>query len=241
MLDQLAERNVYVDGEAREAWFVDSETLTATRLTLPEEAAARAVRRETTRGGGHAHHPDSLLDDALARLDETTEVTVGTDARVAGREVYELILEPRTDDTLIGEIRFAIDGENGVALAASVTARGADDPAFEVAFSRVSFAGPGRLRLRVHAPRRLPSGRRGAAAAERRGVGAGTRLKGHPGDATGPAVYGEGWSAVVELSGADAGGGVLSQLDPDELGMLQRVTTPPSTEGECCRCRSSAC
>ena len=38
---------------------------------------------------------------------------VGTDARVAGRDVYELVLTPRTEDTLVGEIRFAIDGENG--------------------------------------------------------------------------------------------------------------------------------
>jgi hypothetical protein len=31
---------------------------------------------------------------------------------------------------------------------------------------------------------------------------------------------------VVELSGADAGAGVLTELDADELRMLQRVTTP---------------
>jgi hypothetical protein len=50
--------------------------------------------------------------------------------------------------------------------------------------------------------------------------------QGRPGDGTGAAVHGEGWSAVVELSGADAGAGVLTELDADELRMLQRVTTP---------------
>ena len=83
-----------------------------------------------------------MLDQALADLDETTEVTVGTDARVAGRDVYELILTPRTEDTLVGEIRFAIDGENGVALAASVTARGASEPAFQTGFTQVDFSVP---------------------------------------------------------------------------------------------------
>ena len=83
-----------------------------------------------------------MLDEALTRLDETTEVTVGTDSRVAGRDVYELILVPRTADTLVGEVRFAIDGENGVALAASVTARGASAPAFEIAFTQVDFSAP---------------------------------------------------------------------------------------------------
>ena len=35
VLDQLGERNVYVDGEADEVWYVDSETQTATRSRCP--------------------------------------------------------------------------------------------------------------------------------------------------------------------------------------------------------------
>ena len=69
-------------------------------------------------------------------------MSVGTDARVAGREVYELVLEPQDPDTLVGEVSVSIDGENGVPLAASVTARGADEPAFSVAFTDVSFEAP---------------------------------------------------------------------------------------------------
>ena len=83
-----------------------------------------------------------MLDEALAKLDESTDVSVGTDGRVAGREVYELVLEPRDDDTLVGEVSVAIDGETGVALAASVTARGAEEPAFSVAFTDISFEAP---------------------------------------------------------------------------------------------------
>jgi hypothetical protein len=225
VLDQLAERNVYVDGKAREAWFVDSETLTATRLTLPEETAIEQFKGDAPEAGDTLTTPESMLDDALARLDETTDVSVGTDARVAGREVYELILKPRTDDTLVGELRFAIDGENGTALAASITPRGADDPAFEVAFSEVSFEAPdasvfaftpgGDFRVADEALP-LPSA----------GEWAQHKEHANPGDTAGPVVYGEGWSTVVELQGADAGGSVLTQLDPDELGMLQRVTTP---------------
>ena len=158
VLDDLAERNVYLDGDAGEAWFVDSETKTATRFSVPEgtdldalkadaeaqaeDAAAEARARLEAESGAPLPTPEQLLDDALAKLDETTEVSVGTDGRVAGREVYELVLEPRTDETLVGELRFAIDGENGVPLAASVTARGADEPAFSVAFTDVSFEAP---------------------------------------------------------------------------------------------------
>ena len=38
VLDQLGERNVYVDGAANQVWYVDSETQTATQLTLPSDA-----------------------------------------------------------------------------------------------------------------------------------------------------------------------------------------------------------
>ena len=166
-----------------------------------------------------------MLDEALAGLDETTEVTVGTDARVAGRDVYELILTPRTADTLVGELRFAIDGENGVALAASVTARGADEPAFEIALhagraSRLPIPRSSRSRPATtsRSPRRTcscPRPRTGPQAPPRRMA------------TDAPVVYGEGWSAVVELpERSEAGSGnVFAGLDPEQLAMLESVTT----------------
>lgn len=214
VLDRLGERNVYVDHGAETAWFVDSESQTATRIALPAGESS---------GAGDADHalptPDEMLDEALEGLDATTEVTVGTDARVAGREVYELILEPRTEDTLVGEVRFAIDGENGAALAASVTARGAGAPAFEVAYTRIDFAAPdpgvfvfepGADMVVAEKDLTRPDD------AE------------HEGDAKGddaaPVVIGEGWATVVALTAAD-GSGVPQALDPAQLTMLERVTT----------------
>ena len=163
-----------------------------------------------------------MLDQALADLDETTEVTVGTDARVAGRDVYELVLTPRTADTLVGEVRFAIDGENGVALAASVTARGAAEPAFQTGFTQVDFSAPdpavfaftpGDDITVTEKDVALPTG-----APERR------RRRRMP---HAPVVYGEGWSAVVELPTRPRGGraDVFSGLDPEQLAMLESVTT----------------
>ena len=158
VLDRMAERNVYLS--PTEAWYVDSETQAATHLTLPEgtdveqlkaDAQAEAQRlADEAKAEAEARLPDGqslptpqeVLDQALARLDETTAVSVGTDGRVAGREAYELVLEPRTSDTLVGEIRVAIDGENGAALAASITARGASDPAYSIGYSEVSFQAP---------------------------------------------------------------------------------------------------
>jgi outer membrane lipoprotein-sorting protein len=151
VLDRLAERDVYVSEEG--AWIYDSAEKAATHVTV-DQAALDALEAEAEAHGEDAQArleeelgaplptPEEVLDQALAKLDETTEVSVGTDARVAGREVYELVLAPRDAETLVGEIVVAIDGETGVALAASVTARDAEEPAFSVAFTNVSFEAP---------------------------------------------------------------------------------------------------
>ncbi|MEI3844891.1 MULTISPECIES: LolA family protein [unclassified Microbacterium] len=214
VLDQLGERNVYVEKEAGEAWFVDSESQTATRLTVPAGASPGAGDADRT-----LPTPDRMLDEALARLDATTEVTVGTDARVAGREVYELLIVPRMEDTLVGEVRFAIDGENGAALAASVTARGASAPAFEIAFTRIDFSAPapdtfafepGADMVVVEKDLTGPDDAEHERDAEK-------------GDAA-PVVIGEGWATVVALTAAD-GSGVPQALEPAQLAMLESVTT----------------
>lgn len=222
VLDQLGERNVYVDGAANQVWYVDSETQTATQLTLPSDAEIDGLHSDAPVPQEPLPTPDEMLDQALATLDESTEVTVGTDARVAGRDVYELVLTPRTTDTLVGEIRFAIDGENGVALAASVTARGASEPAFRTGFTQVDFAAPdpavfaftpGDDITVTQKDISLPSG-----APDHDDATA---------DAASPVVYGEGWSAVVELpsSGEAGAADVFAGLDPEQLARLNSVTT----------------
>ena len=218
VLDQLGERNVYVDGVADDIWYVDSETKTATKVTVPARGAQSTPERDET-----LPTPDEMLDGALSRLDETTEVTVGTDGRVAGREVYELILAPRTGDTLVGEVRFAIDGENGAALAASVTARGESAPAFQVAFTQVDFSAPDPAVFAFEPGDDITVAEKDVSRSD--------ATEGAPHDMTKtdaaePVVFGEGWSSVIELPDASNGGGesVFSGLDAEQLAMLQRVT-----------------
>ncbi|WP_404434476.1 DUF2092 domain-containing protein [Microbacterium lacus] len=230
VLDRLGERNVYVDGDAEQIWFVDSETQTATKLTLPSEAELDALHSEAQPDAAPARPdaegalptPDDMLDQALARLDESTEVTVGADARVAGRDVYELILAPRTTDTLVGELRFAIDGETGAAVAASVTARGASEPAFEIAFTQVDFTAPDPSVFAFEPGADITITEKDLALPTSRPDQDDTTT-----DASAPVVIGEGWSAVAVLpSSSEASGqNVFAGLDPEQLAMLATVTT----------------
>ncbi|MDN3495697.1 hypothetical protein QL996_07150 [Planococcus sp. APC 4015] len=226
VLDRLGERNIYVDGDARQVWYVDSESRSATKLVLPSEEDISAAYGDDVAPsvpGESAATPDEMLDQALARLDESTDVTVGTDARVAGREVYELILAPRTDDTLVGKLRFAIDGETGVALAASVSARGATSPAFEIAFTQVDFAAPDASVFAFEPGADITVTEEDVPLPSK---GVQDDMSAKP-DAATPVVIGEGWSAVVELPVSSEAGGedVFAGLDPEQSAMLDSVTT----------------
>ena len=233
VLDRLAERDVYVSDEG--VWIYDSAEKAATHVTV-DEAALDALKAEAeahadeararleAEAGGQLPTPEQVLDEALARLDETTDVSVGTDSRVAGREVYELVLEPRDDDTLVGEITVAIDGETGVALAASVTARGADEPAFSVAFTDVSFETPDASVFAFTPPEgtavtehEVPVPTAAELEQWKAQAESGAQGDGMPR----PIVHGEGWSAVVELpvGAADAAG-----FGGEASAMLQTLT-----------------
>ncbi|MFF3601818.1 LolA family protein, partial [Kitasatospora indigofera] len=232
VLDRLAERNVYVSPDG--VWIYDSAEKAATHVTV-DTAALAALKAELQ--AAHAADasaaplptPEYTLEQALAAVDETTEVTVGTDARVAGRGAYELVLTPRDSETLVGEVRVAIDAETGEALAASVTARGEDSPAFSVAFTEVSFAAPDAsvfafsppegTAVTEHAIPVPTAAELQQLKAEHEAGTAGTD-SGRPR----PIVHGDGWSTVIELpAGTDGAAGMgadgLAMLDT----MAQRV------------------
>ncbi|MGZ0710938.1 LolA family protein (plasmid) [Coraliomargarita sp. W4R53] len=214
VLDSLAERNVYLDGESQTGWFVDSESQTATKLTLAERAEPGlddTYELET---------PQTTLEEALANLDESTVVTVGSDASVAGRDAYELILEPRSDDTLVGSINFAIDGETGLALAASVTAAGSSEPAFSLAFTDVSLDAPEASTLIFEPSSSM------TISEEEIALPSGHERDGEEASALQMSVTGEGWSRVVEMSAASDGDSyALDKLTAEQQTMLESFTT----------------
>ncbi|RJT87108.1 outer membrane lipoprotein carrier protein LolA [Cryobacterium melibiosiphilum] len=146
VIDRLDERNLIVNGD--EVWFYDSDSNEATHLSIPAgtEADARAQLEEAkTKAAaelGEMPTPAELADTLLADLDSSTEVTVGTDTAIAGRDAYELRLTPRTDETLVASASIFVDSETGMPLSVNVRAQGQQDPAFQVAFTEVSFTAP---------------------------------------------------------------------------------------------------
>ncbi|MCX4385811.1 hypothetical protein OG777_02560 [Micromonospora peucetia] len=133
LMDTLGERDVIRNG--RDVWIWNSRSNTATHRTLPEHTAgADAPELPAT--------PGEAADRALAAIDPSTEVSVGRSATVAGRDAYELVLAPRDAASLVHQVRIAIDAREHVPLRFEVFADGSDKPAFELAFTQVSYARP---------------------------------------------------------------------------------------------------
>ena len=135
ILDQLAERDLVRN--ASDLWMYNSKDNSALHVALPDRAGAT---KDLT--GGSQQTPAQLAERMLAAIDPGTAVSVGKDTRVAGRAAYELRLTPRTDETLVGEVSIAVDSETGMPLRVEVLARGQSNPAFSLAYSKLSLTAP---------------------------------------------------------------------------------------------------
>ncbi|MDR7325389.1 outer membrane lipoprotein-sorting protein [Catenuloplanes niger] len=122
-----------------DVWIWQSAGNTAQHWTVPAEHADDAP---LPLASDLPTTPQEAADQALAAVDPTTEVVVGRSAKVAGRDAYELILRPRDDASLVGEVRLAIDGEHKIPLRVEVLAKKDSVSAFKIAFTQVDFGRP---------------------------------------------------------------------------------------------------
>ncbi|MBF4572564.1 outer membrane lipoprotein carrier protein LolA [Herbiconiux sp. VKM Ac-1786] len=189
VLDQLAERDVVKNGD--DVWLYDSSDDSAVHTTLPArgDASADASSGEATPGA--VPTPADIAQRFLAAVDPSTDVSLGADTTVAGRDAYDLVLTPRTDATLVGSVSIAVDSETGMPLQVEVLARGESSPAFEIGFSDLSLDIPSAELFDFTAPE-------GTTVTEKA-----LPTKGDVPEASAahpePVVTGEGWASVVEL------------------------------------------
>ena len=100
LLGELAEYDVVRDG--RDAWTYSSEQDEAVHYVLPERAGREAAPVAPPT-------PQDAAEQVLAAVEPTTAVRVDDTAEVAGRDAYQLVLEPRDAGSLVGSVRLAVD------------------------------------------------------------------------------------------------------------------------------------
>jgi hypothetical protein len=182
--------------------------------------------------------PEELATRLLAAVDSSTQVTVGPDIEVAGRAAYNLVVEPRTQGTLVERVAIAVDGETGLPLRVSVTARGQAEPAFQAGFTSLSLAKPDDARFTFVPPPGatvkelqlpVPGARPWPITPDARPDAlpdAGPSPTTHPMER--PSVTGTGWETVIGFPAPPAGQGpVLSESLLKDPFLAQAVAVVP--------------
>ncbi|MCK7623658.1 DUF2092 domain-containing protein [Streptomyces sp. RS10V-4] len=194
-----------------DVWAYDSGSNTAVHRTAPREAG---------HGGRHAPRdvpgdlagatPQELAKKALEAAGDTTSVTVGDTAKVAGRDAYQLVIAPRQKGSTVGSVRIAVDAANGAPLKFTLTPKGGGPAAIDVGFTRVDFAAPAADSFAFTPPKGAKVVN-GDQALEKAGRAHGkdvpgfrdrTAPKGTGGKGTGGfEVIGKGWTSIATLKG----------------------------------------
>ncbi|MPZ89308.1 MAG: hypothetical protein GEU81_14820 [Nitriliruptorales bacterium] len=229
-LSETSERAFITDGER--AWTWDSRTLEATRYDVPTRAGGRGPDPlDGSSRGLTSGDPVGMAGRALAAVDDSTKVSVRGSATVAGRDAYRLLIEPRTDETLIDRVEIDVDAEERLPLRSAIYARDAAEPSIEAAFTSISFdpIEPGTFTFTPPPGaevREAPDGGRlhGDAPAEP-GVGASARRtpEAPPGDVNaGPErvrMIGQSWTTVIAVrqDAPPAASGSQGEVDRPEM------------------------
>ncbi|WIN00782.1 DUF2092 domain-containing protein [Actinoplanes oblitus] len=217
-----------------DVWQWSSSDNTGRHLTLPADAGKPAKHSLPS---AVPSTPQEAADAALAAIDPTTKVETTGAAQVAGRNAYELVLSPKDTESLVGQVRLAIDAEQHIPLRVEVYAKNAVKPAIRVAFDTISFAVPDAEQFTFNPPPGAKIDETGPK--ELGSPGTVKKPVPHPAAPAGsnqaePKVIGKGWTTIVtasvpkdglaELTKAGKGKGEEAQQVQALLSMLPEVS-----------------
>jgi outer membrane lipoprotein-sorting protein len=220
LLDTLGETDVITNGH--DVWVWSSRDQSAQHRTLPPHSE-KSIPRDASELLPTT--PQQAADQVLAALDPSTVVSTAGTGRVAGRAAYELVLAPRDANSLVSQVRLAIDGEQHVPLRVRVFAKGNADPAFEVGFQQVSFARPGNEHFQFNpppgtkveeAPADTPNG-----PAEKKPNATDKKPNAPEAAASRPVVIGSGWTSVLVARLPQGGLSAAAEQGNPVAGLLQ--------------------
>lgn len=135
-LSDLSETDVVHNGT--NLWTYSSDNNSVSHTTLPQRGSSESAPDATA-----AVDPTRAAEQALAKINPSTAVTVDRTAEVAGRPAYQLDLSPRDSRTLISSVRIALDSATSMPLRVQIWSRkDSSNPAFEVGFTSLSMKAP---------------------------------------------------------------------------------------------------
>jgi len=186
-----AETDVIANGST--VWLWQSTTDSVTEFTGSGEPAKQATPNPTQT----PLTPQQAANQVLAKVGQTTLVSVQANVMVAGEASYQLVLAPKDSRSLVGKVVIAIDGKYGVPLRVQLYAKGAASPAFQVGYTALQWVAPAPANFSFTPPK-------GASVDK---VNLNDQTKSSSGStsnhAAGFGSYGKGWLTVVSLPQKD--------------------------------------
>ncbi|MGV8976711.1 MAG: hypothetical protein ACOH17_01585 [Cellulomonas sp.] len=173
--------------------------------------------------------PDAAARAALAHADTSSIVTLAAQTTVAGRDAYQLVVTPRSADTLVARVVVAVDAVTSIPLRVQAwSTQDTKAPALEVGFTDIRFATPDAAVLAFSAPA-------GATVKDVVVPLPDASTMSHSAPALTPgtlpdgvAVTGTGWSSVVTLAHVD----VASLVAGDPAALTGALGTQPMIGSE---------
>ncbi|GHJ34870.1 outer membrane lipoprotein carrier protein LolA [Streptomyces sp. TS71-3] len=164
--------------------------------------------------------PDQMAREALKSIDDTTSVKVDGTERIAGRDAYKLVVEPKQAGSTVGQISVAVDAEEGVPLKFTLTPSSGGAAVIDAGFTKVDFGKPAASTFDFTPPKGTKVTEADQKGADHAKAHASAHARGdlrapHAAGAAGaPTVIGKGWSAIAEFGGE---GGHGSAASPDGM------------------------
>ncbi|MFI8827017.1 outer membrane lipoprotein carrier protein LolA [Streptomyces sp. NPDC053431] len=207
LLDGSDEYSLVHNG--KDVWAYDSKS---NEVFHEKDAQGRAPEKEKLPAT-----PKELADEVLKAAGDTTSITVGGTAKVAGRDAYQLVIKPKQSGSTVESVKIAVDAANGTPLKFTLSSVSGGKPVVDAGFTKVDFGRPDAGTFDFKAPKGAKV-TEGAAEKEAGkapedldrmfgGLGdlGGLEKGGKGAEGGGFDVVGEGWTAIAKLdSGAPA-------------------------------------
>ena len=155
-----------------------------------QEAVHSKLEAPTPKPSGTPTSPTTAIKDLLAKVSPTTEVATSGTGYVAGRAVYQLVMTPKDDDSLVSQVRVSVDAERFVPLGLRVIADNGQD-AVTVAATSIDYGVPAASVFDFQPPA-------GVTVTERTADGSAPSKDGTPTGAK-PKTFGSGWATVAVM------------------------------------------
>ncbi|MGH3445945.1 MAG: LolA family protein, partial [Nocardioidaceae bacterium] len=179
-------------------WTWSSQKKAATHLALPATSGGPDGQADATPTPS-SMTPQQIAQAALTAISPSTKVSTTSNVQVAGRQAYDLVLQPRDTDSLVGSVQIAIDGATHIPTRVQVFAKGASHPAFQVGFTSFDPTTPDPSVFAFNPPpdtkvtqKSLPD-LSGSSTGPLAGAGAGSMM----GSMQAPQAVGKGWTTVL--------------------------------------------